>query len=120
MTRVRSTGREHVLKTWPEPFQAIVEGYKAFEVRKDDRGFAVGDTLVLKEWDPRPYNEGRAHPPVGFTGRWLRCTVQYLVPGGSWGLPEGLCVMSLGDFEQVMGAIDGDHRVSAKATGEKA
>lgn len=82
--------RTHELKTWPEPFQAIVEGKKRFEVREDDRGFAVGDRLVLLEWAP----DGSALRG-GYTGRRFVATVTYLVPGGRWGLPERLCVMSI-------------------------
>lgn len=90
------TGRVHELKTWPEPFTAIVEGRKSFEIRQDDRGFAVGDILCLKEWDPapRPGENGklvRAH----FTGREVRVRVTYMIPGGAWGLPRGVCVMSI-------------------------
>lgn len=44
--------RTHELKTWPEPFEATQRGDKLFEFRRDDRGFAVGDVLVLKKWDP--------------------------------------------------------------------
>lgn len=39
------------LKTWKEYFDDIVTGHKNFEVRKDDRGFKEGDTLILKEFD---------------------------------------------------------------------
>lgn len=42
----------HGLKTWPSYFQAIKNGDKTFEVRKNDRGFEVGDRLVLMEFDP--------------------------------------------------------------------
>jgi hypothetical protein len=42
----------HELKTWPLYFAAVANGSKPFEVRKDDRGFAVGDVLWLREWDP--------------------------------------------------------------------
>src|SRR5512134_650630 len=42
----------HALKTWPIYFQPLYDGKKTFEVRKNDRGFKVGDTLNLLEWDP--------------------------------------------------------------------
>jgi hypothetical protein len=42
----------HELKCWPTSFQGIKRGDKTFEVRLDDRGYAVGDTLNLNEWDP--------------------------------------------------------------------
>jgi len=40
---------EHVLKTDPEVFEALVSGRKTYELRRDDRGFAVGDRLTLRE-----------------------------------------------------------------------
>jgi hypothetical protein len=44
---------EHVLKTWPGPFEALARGAKAFEFRRDDRSppFALGDHLELREWE---------------------------------------------------------------------
>jgi hypothetical protein len=42
----------HELKCWPEYFHAIRSGRKKFELRKDDRGFAIGDLLVLREFIP--------------------------------------------------------------------
>jgi hypothetical protein len=42
----------HELKTWPEYFDAVRDGRKTFEIRRNDRGFKVGDVLVLQEFDP--------------------------------------------------------------------
>ena len=42
----------HYLKTWPAPFQEVLEGRKTAEVRRNDRPFFVGDTLCLQEWNP--------------------------------------------------------------------
>lgn len=41
---------EHVLKVAPEYFEALADGTKTFEVRKNDRGFQKGDTLILWEY----------------------------------------------------------------------
>jgi len=43
---------QHELKCHPIYFERIVSGQKKFEVRKNDRNFQVGDTLLLKEYDP--------------------------------------------------------------------
>ncbi|ELM3740605.1 DUF3850 domain-containing protein [Yersinia ruckeri] len=43
--------RTHELKILPEYFHAVIEGKKKAELRIDDRGFRVGDYLLLKEWD---------------------------------------------------------------------
>jgi hypothetical protein len=77
----------HDLKCWPNAFRAIVDGRKCFEIRKNDRDFRPGDRLVLNEWDPG-------------TGQYIsepiEVDVTYMVFGGQWGLPDNLCVMSLG------------------------
>ncbi len=80
--------RTHQLKTWPEPFTAVFQGLKYYEVRVDDRGFAVGDELILQEYDPTPGGGG-------FSGREVRKTITYMTPGGSFGLPPNLCILGL-------------------------
>ncbi|MBI3573264.1 MAG: DUF3850 domain-containing protein [Candidatus Kerfeldbacteria bacterium] len=40
-------------KVWPEYFQAISDGRKTYELRLADFSCSPGDTLVLKEWDPK-------------------------------------------------------------------
>lgn len=45
--------KEHVLKILPEYFEAQKSGKKAFEIRKNDRNYKVGDYLKLNEYDPK-------------------------------------------------------------------
>lgn len=63
----------HELKVWPEPFVAVWLNRKTFELRHDDRGFKLGDTLVLREWDPLSGE---------YTGRSVTASVTYLMRGG--------------------------------------
>jgi hypothetical protein len=77
---------EHALKTWPESFGAVAYGIKRHEVRVNDRGFRVGDFLLLREFWPDVER---------FTGSAIRVRVTYLSAGGTWGLPAELCVMSI-------------------------
>lgn len=40
----------HALKTWPPYFDSVVQGKKAYELRKNDRPFTVGDMVLLQEY----------------------------------------------------------------------
>lgn len=42
--------KAHWLKIAPEYFAAILERRKTFEIRKDDRGFRIGDKVFLQMW----------------------------------------------------------------------
>lgn len=75
----------HELKTWPQYWEALESGAKTFEVRKLDRLFGVGDTLHLREWSPLS----------GYSGREMKKTITYVMPGGQWGLSEGNCILGI-------------------------
>jgi len=78
---------KHELKTWLEPFRAIVDGSKRHEYRKEiDRTFRVGDTLFLREWD-----ETRKI----YTGRAIEVRVTYLARGPDFDIPKDAAVMSI-------------------------
>jgi hypothetical protein len=111
----------HELKTWPGPFAAVLSGEKTHEVRKNDRGYAVGDRLLLREYVVQPVRRQcgqylgdndatcpqltciRTHGHDGlcdnvngdeYTGRSILVEVTHLT-ADSWGLPSGLVVMSI-------------------------
>lgn len=88
----RDPKRTHELKTWPGPFAEVKAGRKLHEVRDNDRGFAAGDVVVLREWDPTP----SLYTPHGYTAApSLRFTIGHVSEGGTWGLPRNLCVFTL-------------------------
>lgn len=77
----------HELKTWPEFFQHVISGAKTFELRRDDRGFALGDRLHLREWD---------HAAEAYTGRSAhRCVTYVLRDADSFGLRAGFAVLGM-------------------------
>lgn len=78
--------QQHQLKTWPAEWEAIRLGYKKFELRVNDRNYLVNDVLILQEFDPDKQK---------YTGRAMVAPVRYILYGGSWGLPDGLCIMSI-------------------------
>lgn len=43
----------HKLKTVTPVWKDVDSGVKSFEIREDDRGYAVGDILELQEYDER-------------------------------------------------------------------
>lgn len=88
-----TTVREHELKCWPAFFQAILDGDKTFEVRKNDRGFQKGDVLRLREYDP---TTSYVYPSGRYTGRDLLMVVGYVLSGFP-GIQDGYVVMGLRD-----------------------
>ncbi len=74
----------HVLKTWPDYFQAVIEERKTFEIRKNDRDFKVGDEIILDEWDPKHEQ---------YTGRVALVRITYILEG-TFAI-MGKCLMSI-------------------------
>jgi hypothetical protein len=73
----------HDLKSWPEYFEPVQKQLKTFELRKNDRNYQVGDTLILREWDPASKT---------YTGRTVSRRVTYILPH----LPEAGCAATFG------------------------
>lgn len=64
-------------------FDDVARGKKTFELRKNDRGYRVGDALDLMEFD-----EGR------YTGRTIRADITYMLEEYT-GLEEGYCILGI-------------------------
>ncbi len=84
---------EHILKTWPEYFDAVASGQKTAELRNDDRGYAVGDTLILREFEPAERLDSK-WPDGRWTGRECRATVTHITRGDAW-LQPGIVALSI-------------------------
>lgn len=74
----------HELKTYPKYFEETLKGNKPFECRLNDRGFAVGDIVVLKEWDN-----------IKYSGREITGRIKYILDDRFIGLKEGYVIFSL-------------------------
>lgn len=95
---------EHVLKTHPAMFRAVRDGRKNFEVRKDDRAYQAGDTVVLQFHDPDMPGGNFPAPPMS---PWLDSDpddrsalhrkVTFVLRGGQYGVEPGYVVLALAD-----------------------
>jgi Domain of unknown function (DUF3850) len=80
----------HDLKIWPKWFADILSYDKNFEVRLNDRGFKVGDELLLREWDPEKRD---------YTGRVIRRRVTYVSRIDQVIGKSGFVAMQLGNVD---------------------
>jgi len=78
----------HILKIRKRFYEPVRNGTKTFEIRRDDRGFKVGDTLILRMLD----DHGEPTPHA------LPFMVRYILTHDDFpdGIPEGYVVMSIG------------------------
>ena len=75
----------HDLKILPQHFQAVWDGRKRAELRKDDRDYKVGDILALREWDGEKY-----------TGSGIAVRVTHILRDcQEYGLADGYCILSI-------------------------
>ncbi len=78
------TIKVHELKILPRYFSYD----KNFELRKNDRGFEVGDIVVLREWSSDD----------GYTGRYSIRVIQYILENvKEYGLADGYCILGLSE-----------------------
>lgn len=88
----------HVLKIWPEPYRALLRGDKTAEFRKDDRGFAVGDTLILQPWSPKEFQPGVQQGYLNDPA--IHAKVSHVARGPH--VPEGFAMLSLREVREAL------------------
>lgn len=99
---------EHILKVVAPYFDALLDGSKTFEVRRNDRAFQRGDTLTLWEYDPQRSCE--RFPCGSCSPRFTQRVVTYVYSGDPrfGGIESGFVVLGLGKKP-----TDGDTRIGA-------
>ncbi len=84
-TRAPSEGgsRSHKIRLAVEWFDAVCSGKKNFELRRNDRGYKIGDILEMEEFG------GGIR-----TGRGLKAVITYILEDYT-GLEEGYCILAI-------------------------
>lgn len=86
--------KEHELKTDADVFEAVKRGEKKFEIRRDDRGFEVGDLLKLRK-TVHTGAEMAAGSPLYYEGEPQFVWVSHILRGPIYGLMDGWVIMSI-------------------------
>ncbi|GGL48132.1 DUF3850 domain-containing protein [Caulobacter rhizosphaerae] len=81
------TRNVHELKCWPAHFAAIRRGDKRFELRKNDREFAIGDLVVLREFSPAD---------TTYTGQTEERMITFLLSEEEFGVVHGFVAIGFG------------------------
>ena len=82
----------HKVRSWAHFFDAIAAGHKTHDLRKDDRGYKVGDKLLLQRYD---------NINGQYTGEELMVTITYMTDRdhpcafSSSVLPPEYCILSI-------------------------
>ena len=67
--------KRHYLKILPEYYSAVDSGAKTFEIRKNDRGFKVGDIITLEEFGNTEVADGCLE---GYTGSSVTGVITFI------------------------------------------
>lgn len=74
----------HELKIYPKYFEAVLDGSKTFEIRKNDRNFHVGDNIFLREWDN-----------IKYSGRTIFAEITYILDDKFIGLAKDYVALGI-------------------------
>lgn len=89
----------HELNTWPVYFDAVKRGEKAFEVRRDDRGFQKGDIVRLLRTSERSLHQVE-YDYHGKPCHVMERQITWILTGGQFGIEPGYVVLGLSNSEK--------------------
>lgn len=75
--------KTHEVKIAASYYEDVAAGVKGFELRKNDRGYRVGDKLKMLE-----FNDGK------YTGRTIDADIVYMLEEYT-GLEDGYCILGI-------------------------
>ena len=93
---IQKNHKEHMLKTDPAVFQDVLDGSKTFEIRFNDRGYQIGDLIVLKE-TKFTGQQMKSGQPLAYTGREIQKRISYVL--GGYGLQDDWVILGVQDIE---------------------
>lgn len=80
--------KTHYIKCETKFFNDVVDGFKSFEIRKNDRDYQPGDDIVLKEYDKKLRE---------LTGREERVNIIYMLEDYP-GIEPGYCILGIESY----------------------
>ena len=87
-SKVSQVPKLHILKLEECFWQAILQGKKKSEVRKDDQDFQTGDTIVFAI--NSPLNNAGPEPIMEYQFK-----ITHVLRGGQYGIESGYVVLSI-------------------------
>lgn len=86
----------HELKVLSKFFPSLVDMSKPFEIRSDDRHYAVGDTCIFKEIHMSEWNGDPDKEDFIYSGRKCVRRVTYVLSHEMWNMvPKGCVILGL-------------------------
>lgn len=79
----------HYLRTWTPLFKELKCGLRQIDIRKNDRNFKVGDTLILDEFNP----ETQKH-----IGNWTPKLITHVIDDERY-VKNGYVVLGMKDIK---------------------
>lgn len=80
----------HTIKCWTPYYEAVLDGRKKFDVRRDDRGYQAGDFVHLQQYEP---GTGYVCDPDDNVPYTIEKKISYILPGGQFGIESGYVVL---------------------------